>query len=58
MKSPPFFPEKGRKINLRPFSRKKGGFFISAWAEGGGRRAEGGFYRRPHLGSIQIGPLM
>ena len=44
--------ETGRKINLRPFSRKKGGFFI--FRLGGGRRAEGGFYRRPLAASPQI----
>ena len=35
------------EINLRPFSRKKGGVFI--FRLGGGRGAEGGFYRRPHM---------
>ena len=47
--------ETGRKINPRPFSRKKGGFFI--FRLGGGRRAEGGFYRRPkyaHSWSLRL----
>ena len=37
--------EMRRKIIVRPFSRKKGGKLI--FRQGGGRRAEGGFYPRP-----------
>ena len=37
--------ETRRKIIVRPFSRKKGGKLI--FRQGGGRKAEGGFYPRP-----------
>ena len=52
MKSPPFFPEKGRrrggKLIYALFPGKRADFSFSAWAVGGGRRAD--FTEGPHFG--------
>ena len=44
---PPFFRDKRMRTIFRLISRKKGGKLI--FRQGGGRKAEGGFYPRPIL---------